>query len=153
MTALIFFSGLTKRNRASRDKVCNWTDRSAVQVLSLTDRLQLVYTLLRDHNLIFQPFFLILKRSDRVFSFSLLNFCRAAFGFNWMGAFWGSAGLPEKEPCIKWHLLQRPGHQTANKSGVSAAHEICLENWGCYLSSKFVSWTKKETRKQTIVKI
>ena len=105
-----------------------------VQVLLLTDRLWSIYTLLRDRNLIFQPFVLILKRSDCVFSFRLFNVCRAAVGFNWICAFWGSAELPEKELWIKWHLLQRPGYETANKSDVTTADEICDSLWG------FVVW-------------
>ena len=52
-------------------------------------------------------------------SFKLLNFLRTAVGF---------AGLSEKEPWIKRHLLQRPGYQTANKSDVTAADEIYLAN-------------------------
>ena len=43
-------------------------------------------------------------------------------------SFWGSAGLPEKEPWIKWYLLQRPGYQTTNKSDRTAADEVCLAN-------------------------
>ena len=61
-------------------------------------------------------------------SIKLFNFFRTAVGFDWICAFWGSAGLPEKEPWIKRHLLQRPGYQTTNKSDVTAADEVCLAN-------------------------
>ena len=43
-------------------------------------------------------------------------------------SFWGSAGLPAKEPWIQWYLLQRPGYQTTNKSDLTAADEVCLAN-------------------------
>ena len=43
-------------------------------------------------------------------------------------SFWGSAGLPKKEPWIEWYLLQRPGYQTTNKSDLTAADEVCLAN-------------------------
>ena len=39
-----------------------------------------------------------------------------------------SPGLPEKEPWIKRHLLQRPGYQTTNESDVTATDEVCLAN-------------------------
>ena len=67
-----------------------------------------------------------LKESN--ISIKLFNFFRTAVGFDWICAFWGSAGLPEKEPWIKRHLLQRPGYQTPNKSDVTATNEVCLAN-------------------------
>ena len=75
-------------------------------------------------------FYLLLIFSEKQSNISvkLLNFCRAAVGFDWICAFWGSAGLPEKEPWIKRHLLQRPGYQTTNKSDVTAADEVCMAN-------------------------
>ena len=85
-------------------------------------------------------------------SIKLFNFFRTAVGFDWICAFWGSAGLPEKEPWIKRHLLQRPGYQTTNKSDVTAADEICLANcrWNELLVFKICELKeKKETNKQT----
>ena len=71
---------------------------------------------------------LIFSERERNTSIKLLNFFRTAVGFDWICAFWGSAGLPEKEPWIKRHLLQRPGCQTTNKSDVTAADEVCMAN-------------------------
>ena len=71
-------------------------------------------------------FYLLLIFSEKQSNISvkLLNFCRAAVGFDWICAFWGSAGLPGKEPWIKRHLLQRPGCQTT----ITAADEVCMAN-------------------------
>ena len=56
------------------------------------------------------------------------HFFRATAGVDRIFPFWRSAGLPEKELWIKWHLLQRPGYQATNKSDVTAAYEVCLAN-------------------------
>ena len=60
--------------------------------------------------------------------FYFVFFLRASFGVDRICALWGSTGLPEEEPWIKWHLLQRPRYQTINQSDVTAAHEVCLAN-------------------------
>ena len=80
----------------------------------------------------------------------LFNFFRTAVGFDWICAFWGSAGLPEKEPWIKRHLLQRPGYQTTNKSDVTAADEVCLANcwWNELLVRKICKLIKNTKDKQ-----
>ena len=83
-------------------------------------------------------------------SIKLFNFFRTAVGFDWICAFWGSAGLPEKEPWIKRHLLQRPGYQTTNKSDVTAADEVCLANcwWNELLVRKICKFIKNTRDKQ-----
>ena len=83
-------------------------------------------------------------------SIKLFNFFRTAVGFDWICAFWGSAGLPEKEPWIKRHLLQRPGYQTANKSDVTAADEVFLANcwWNELLVRKICKLIKNTKDKQ-----
>ena len=83
-------------------------------------------------------------------SIKLFNFFRTAVGFDWICAFWGSAGLPEKEPWIKRHLLQRPGYQTTNKSDVTAADEVCLANcwWNELLVRKICKLIKNTKDKQ-----
>ena len=58
----------------------------------------------------------------------LRHFFRATAGIDRICSFWRSPGLPEKEPWIKWQLLQRPGYQTTNKSDVTASDDICLAN-------------------------
>ena len=58
----------------------------------------------------------------------LVCLSRATVGVDRICSLWRSAGLPEKEPRIKWYLLQRPGYQTTNKSYFSAADEVCLAN-------------------------
>jgi len=55
-------------------------------------------------------------------------FSRASNGDNRVCTLWRPAGIPEKEPWIKRHLLQRPRCQTANKFDVSTADEVCLAN-------------------------
>ena len=79
-------------------------------------------------------------------STKLFNFFRTAVGFDWICAFWGSAGLPEKEPWIKRHLLQRPGYQTTNKSDVAAADEVFLANcwWNELLVRKICKLIKTQ---------
>ena len=88
----------------------------------------------------------------------MLNFFRTAVGFDWICAFWGSAGLPEKEPWIKRHLLQRPRYQTTNKSDVTAANEVCLANcwWNELLVlkiCKLIEKKKKSHKWQTILNL
>ena len=58
----------------------------------------------------------------------LRHFFRATAGVDRIFSFRRSAGSPEKEPWIKWHLPQRPGYQATNKSDVTAAYEVCLAN-------------------------
>ena len=58
----------------------------------------------------------------------LVCLSRATVGVDRICSLWGSAGLPEKEPWIKWYVLQRPGYQTTNKSYLTAADEVCLAN-------------------------
>ena len=89
-----------------------------------------------------------LKESN--ISIKLFNFFRTAVGFDWICAFWGSAGLPEKEPWIKRHLLQRPGYQTTNKSDVAAADEVFLANcwWNELLVRKICKFIKNTKDKQ-----
>ena len=66
----------------------------------------------------------------RLCSFTCVSFffLRASFGVDRVCALWGSTGLPEEEPWIKWHLLQRPGYKTTDQSDVTAADEVCLAN-------------------------
>ena len=53
---------------------------------------------------------------------------RTVFGVNRICPFWRFVGLPEKEPWVEWHLLQRPGFQISNKSDFTAADKVCVEN-------------------------
>ena len=71
------------------------------------------------------------------------HFFRATAGVDRIFSFWRSAGLPEKELWIKWHLLQRPGYQATNKSDVTAAYEVCLANrrWHEFLVLKICRLT------------
>ena len=53
---------------------------------------------------------------------------RSLIGIDWVCSVWRSPWLPEKEPWIKWHLLQRPRYQTTNKFDVTTADEVCSGN-------------------------
>ena len=63
--------------------------------------------------------------SEEVF---LHVFPRATTGVDRVCTLWRPAGIPEKEPRFKRHLLQGPGYQTANKSDVTTTDEVCLAN-------------------------
>ena len=80
---------------------------------------------------------------------------RGTPGIDWICSFWRSAWLPEKEPWIEWHLLQRPGYHTTNKSDVTAADEVCLANrwWHELPVIKICKLINKYKRRNLILKI
>ena len=70
----------------------------------------------------------LLFQNNNTLSHVVYFLFRAVFGANRICPIWGFVGLPEKEPWVEWHLLQRPGYQTTNKSDFTAADEVCLAN-------------------------
>ena len=84
-------------------------------------------------------------------SFKLFNFQNCCW-FDWKCAIWGSAGLPEKEPWIKRHYKEPNIKLQTNLT----SQQLMIIAWQIaygmsHLSSKFVSWKKKN--KQRTLKI
>ena len=86
---------------------------------------------------------------NRVFVELFVCLPRATVCADRICSFWWSTWLSEKEPWIKWHLLQRPGYQTANKSDITTADKICLANcrWNELPVFKICELNKKRNKK------
>ena len=90
---------------------------------------------------------------ERNISFKLFNFFRTAVGFDWICAFWRSAGLARKSRGLKDTYYKdpdiKPETNLTSQQLMKFAWQIA--DGMSYLSSKFVSWKKKkkQTNKQT----